>query len=445
MRFVVLVAALFAASAAAQAPRQFGETRKSEHLPRLAGIRALLPADYDQDGAIDVVAPVGGAAPWLLKNLGGLRFADQVFGQSIRGFVTHGVSRDFDRDGDIDVVLTCVPPTTTNGQDLFFENNGNSALVDQTASRFPVRNDSTLSVAAGDVDGDGDVDLVFGNGDWHGRFGQQNKLWLNDGKGRFVDRSSLLPKDNDITNAVALGDVNGDGRLDIICANGHRSRNAAQQNRVYLNQGNARFIDATATALPKRAGITLALTLADVNQDRRLDLVFAEASAFGGAPDVLLLGAGRGRFRPSATPLPGAPQASSAVAAHDVDADGRVDLLIGGLREPMRLLRNLGSAKFQDVSAAWFAKTRDCVADVVRRRSKRFVDATAWSDFAKALLLGVAALKAFKAALVRVERSGAPLIRNIALGRHQRSQASVPVDRRVDSDDSAPRGARKPT
>ena len=408
MRLVVLAALILAGSASSQAVRQFGEVRKTEHVPRLGGVRAFLLGDYDRDGALDVVTPVGGAAPWMLKNLGGLRFANQVFGQSLRGYVTGGVSGDFDKDGDVDVVLTCVPPTTTNGQDLFFENNGRGLLIDTTSTRFPTRNDQTLCVAAGDVDGDGDLDLVFGCGDWHGRAGQQNKLWLNDGKGRFVDRSNLLPRDSDISNAVALGDVNGDGRLDIVFANGHRTRNRVEQNRVYFNQGGARFVDGTSGALPKRAGVTLALALADIDNNRTLDLVFAEAGAFGGAPDVLLLGDGRGRFRPATTPLPGAPIASTAIAIEDVDADGRVDVLIGASREPLRLLRNLGSAKFQDVSAAWFPHARDCTASLLFadldndgrrellaadacsamrlyvRAGKRFVDATAWSDLAGA-------------------------------------------------------------
>ena len=404
MRLVVLAALILAGSASSQAVRQFGETRKTEHLAKLVGIRGLLPGDYDRDGDIDVFATVAGSGPWLLNNLGGTRLAHQVLGLRVSGYVTGGVNGDFDRDGDLDVVLLCVPPATSNGQDLHFENDGRGYFLDTTKSRFPARNDSTLCGVAGDVDGDGDLDLVFGCGDWSGRFGQQNKLWLNDGKGRFVDRSSQLPRDSDITHGIALGDINGDGRLDIVCANGNAVRYSGAQNRVYLNQGNARFVDVTARALPKRAGITLALALADVNGDRQLDLVFAE-TGLGGAVDRLLLGNGRGRFNPSPTPLPGSPQFSTSVVIEDVDGDKRPDILIGASNEPLRLLRNLGSAKFQDVSATWFELShtetngqlfvdldRDgrrelLVADgnslrLYVRGSGHYVDASEWSDLA---------------------------------------------------------------
>jgi len=83
---------------------------------------------------------------------------------------------DVDRDSDL--VFANFGPA---GQNRLYRNAGNGAFTDVTATRMPQLNDVTRAVALEDVDRDGDHDLVFGND------GQQNRLYLNDGTGTFVD------------------------------------------------------------------------------------------------------------------------------------------------------------------------------------------------------------------------------------------------------------------
>src|SRR5262245_22042125 len=96
---------------------------------------------------------------------------------------------------------------------------------------LPLDSDPTRDVARGDVDGDGDLDLVSGN--WG-----QSRLYLNDGSGIFTDATAgRMPIRNDRTTCVAFGDVDGDGDLDLVLGNFGVQRGGpyyAQQNRLYL-------------------------------------------------------------------------------------------------------------------------------------------------------------------------------------------------------------------
>ncbi|MCA8965690.1 MAG: VCBS repeat-containing protein, partial [Planctomycetes bacterium] len=106
--------------------------------------------------------------------------------------------------------------------------------------------DYTHALALGDVDGDGDLDLVVGNSGFLG--GGQTRLYFNDGAGRFSDETATrLPVDHQITRAVALGDVDGDGDLDLVIGNSPIYGTVTGQNRPYLNDGTGTFSDVTAT------------------------------------------------------------------------------------------------------------------------------------------------------------------------------------------------------
>ncbi len=132
-------------------------------------------------------------------------------------------------------------------------------------SKFGTGSDYTYSVALGDVDGDGHLDLAVVNSYL------QNVVYLNDGKGNF-DNSRNFGTGQDVTYSMALGDVDGDGDLDL--AVGIDS----QQNVVYLNDGSGAFTDSNKTNVGTVSDFTESVALGDVDGDGDLDLAVDDES-----------------------------------------------------------------------------------------------------------------------------------------------------------------------
>lgn len=123
--------------------------------------------------------------------------------------------------------------------------------------------DLTMALGGGDVDGDGDIDLVAGN------LGQRSRVYLNDGAGEFfpgIDVGSAYEA-GDLTFDVALADMDGDGDLDLVTAN------FGQANRLYFNDGSGLF--ETRIDLSPAADYTTAIAVADLQGDGRPDVIAA--------------------------------------------------------------------------------------------------------------------------------------------------------------------------
>ncbi|MEM7204524.1 MAG: VCBS repeat-containing protein [Planctomycetota bacterium] len=251
---------------------------------------------------------------------------------------------DFDRDGDLDLFFGNEPFTGVPGHNQLFLNDGFGGFADATSTLLPLDADPTEDVAVADFDGDGHADLALANR------GTQNRLYLNSGGGAFTDATAgRVPLDTDGSFAVVAGDVDGDGDVDLVFGNWAA---LGQQNRLYLNDGSGRFVDATAARLPQRSDATLGLALADVDGDGDLDLLVGNRAISGRlTQDRLHLNDGTGTFiDATAERLPLIATHSFGVLTGDVDADGDVDLV--WTNSSNRLHLNDGTGGFVDVAAS---------------------------------------------------------------------------------------------
>ncbi|MDO7875282.1 Ig-like domain-containing protein [Hymenobacter sp. ASUV-10] len=215
---------------------------------------------------------------------------------------------DLDGDGDQD----CVTANNLDSNLSICLNNGNAAFAAGATIALPGQ---PLAVALGDLDGDGDLDLVTSYPPGAQPGGVQ--VMFNNGAGVFGSPTTgRLGNVSAYPLTLALGDVDGDGDLDVLLADSQ-----VQALSVLLNNGAGSF--AAAATNIRMWNPPFGLVVGDFDNDGDLD---AAMSAGNGAYEiVLLLNDGRGGFQVGSTlPTPGG---SYRVLADDLDGDGDLDLV----------------------------------------------------------------------------------------------------------------------
>ncbi len=191
------------------------------------------------------------------------------------------VSEDINNDGKPDVLFG------NNGQNHIYINlgNGNFKLEE---NRLPKINKVTQDLALLDIDNDGDLDLMEANEDG-------NILYENNGKGYFKEITAThLSSTIDMeTRKIAFADVDKDGDLDLFFANVNFVGTKNTQNRIFINNGKGKFIDETAKRLPEDQDHSIDAIFVDIDNDKDVDLVIA--NVFGGKMKTYL-NDGKGNF-----------------------------------------------------------------------------------------------------------------------------------------------------
>lgn len=218
-----------------------------------------------------------------------------------------------------------------------FVNRASSGLSFAPAVTYNTGGAATNSVAVADVNGDGKPDIVVANScvsaancSGRGTAGSVGVL-LGNGDGTFQTATAYGSGGNDAW-AVAVADVNGDGKADIVVANrcpdGNCGGNGDGIVSVLLGNGDGTF----QLAVPYDAGgwSTFSVAVADVNDDGKPDIIVADYFASYGNDDGVvgvLLGNGDGTFQEAVTYFSGGGSTESVVAA-DVNGDGFPDLIV---------------------------------------------------------------------------------------------------------------------
>ncbi len=284
-----------------------------------------LAADLDADGLPDLLLVAEQAPPArLLVNLGAAAFVDVTETQlpwhpehPAQGG-RHAALADLDADGDVDVALLVAQVDAEGPGLLLLFNDGAGVYEEVGAARLVQRSFDGVGLAAGDVDGDGAPDLFVSTADGVGR------LLLNDGRGSFLPAppDALPPPAQGTGGVPVLVDLTGDGRLDLFVA-------SRGQDRVLVNDGSGRLFDETRLRFRAEAAVATDALAVDLDQDGAWDLVVGET----GPPGLRVYrndGAGRLFDYSSSVANVPAGVAVAGLAAGDLDADGDLDLLVGG-------------------------------------------------------------------------------------------------------------------
>jgi subtilisin-like proprotein convertase family protein len=240
---------------------------------------------------------------------------------------------DFDNDGDLDLAVG------NFGQNRVYRNDDGRLTAASVWSSAEV--DSTNSIAWGDYDRDGDLDLAVGNDD------QPIRLYRND-NGALTPYAVWTAAITDTTWSIAWGDYDGDGYPDLAVGNRH------QHNRLYRN------ISGTVTTSPVWSSTisetTQSVAWGDYDGDGDLDL------AVGNGGDNFYDGQANRLYRNDSvsnttvfTPtwLSNDADNTNSVAWGDYDGDGDIDLAAGNWTQPNKLYRNDNGILTRD--AVWLS------------------------------------------------------------------------------------------
>ncbi|MBA2479747.1 MAG: VCBS repeat-containing protein [Planctomycetes bacterium] len=307
-------------------------------------------ADIDNDGDLDNFMGDNGLPLTININAGGRFSQRQLAGQALIM-----VNTDVNGDGFVDIVAAHAfcSDGPCGGVVAFrlWVNDGRGGFTEQAAARgLNIHNNGNFIVGAvsGDVDGDGDFDLLIARGNADPTLTGVN-VFKNNGAGTFTLASitDMTIPGSGFNQAMNLGDVDGDGDLDLVMAREGAGTNPDVYHGIAMNDGSGNFTDATASRFNKGAATAVLRggngKLVDIDYDGDLDFI-AHGRASGINHLQVFINNASGVFTYDAAHSLTIPGATSGLGADlditDLDGDGSYDVWMGVAGERVHTLIN---------------------------------------------------------------------------------------------------------
>ncbi len=330
------------------------------------GPSSVAVGDFNGDGFLDLAATnrSDNTVSILLGNGNGT-FAPQVHSPFATGLTPVSIAvGDFNDDGNLDLAvvnacgsdLTCASRGTVSI--LLGDGHGNFT----STSTSPSTDYTPNFVAVGDFDGDGNLDLAVANGCGgtdpadcaKGPTNGDVTILLGDGTGNFTLKTS--PGTNPNPSWVAVGDFTNNGTLDLAVANAGTPSSRGTTLTVMLGIGDGTF---NTSSIPSQGISPKAVAVGDFNGDGYLDLAVAnscgtDTSCSSAGKVAILRGDGSGGFSTLLSNTP-AGTGPSAVAVADLNGDGNLDLAVAdatGSTVAILLGNGAGSLSLQSTPAS---------------------------------------------------------------------------------------------
>ena len=310
-------------------------------------------ADVDGDGDLDLFFADGDGFSGPGPQRQNILLINQLIETGFPTFTDESVARlgtnlsiakgvttaDVNGDGFVDALFANAWETDPP---FLYINDGTGNFTEEAAARGLTTNLSSGAAQFGDLDDDGDLDLII-NDAYLGSGSGKPRLYFNDGAGNFTENAAALGAvDKQAQMDVQLVDFDNDWDLDFfgVC----RAGNGGENHYLMLNQGDGTFVDASST-FPSTSNNAYEADVGDLDGDNDIDTFFVSLSGFGeGAISNDLVPSGSLSFTSQGS-LGGFVD-DNEVALFDYDVDGDYDIVIGSLGNTEALYRNDGGFTF---------------------------------------------------------------------------------------------------